>query len=109
VSVGQEVLPEASETATTLSEASTRYYSEPFQQPSLPGSWYKERVYIIRRLYPELPRQHKKTKRKSWKDVYNEYLADMRATPGLKADVIKEQNFERSNLEAAKKGILEEE
>jgi hypothetical protein len=59
-------------------------------------------------LYPELSR-HKKTKTKSWKEVYNEYLAEMSRIPELRADVIKEQNFERSNLEAAKRGILEEE
>jgi hypothetical protein len=58
-------------------------------------------------LYPELSR-HKKTKTKSWKEVYNEYLAEMSRYSTLKADVIKEQNFERSNLEATKKGILEE-
>jgi hypothetical protein len=33
----------------------------------------------------------------------------MSRIPALRADVIKEQNFERSNLEAAKRGILEEE
>jgi hypothetical protein len=33
----------------------------------------------------------------------------MSRIPALRTDVIKEQNFERSNLEAAKKGILEEE
>jgi hypothetical protein len=60
-------------------------------------------------MYPELPRQHKKTKTKSWKEVYNEYIADMRNTPGLKADALKEQNIERSSLEAAKRGLLEEE
>jgi hypothetical protein len=72
---------EGSETATTLSEPTTRYYSsEPqqltqlLQQPLLPDSWYKTRVEIIRKMYPELSR-HKKTKTKSWKEVYNEYLA----------------------------------
>jgi hypothetical protein len=59
-------------------------------------------------MYPELSR-HKKTKTKSWKEVYNEYLAEMSRIPSLRADVIKEQSFERSSLEAAKKGILEEE
>jgi hypothetical protein len=59
-------------------------------------------------MYPELSR-HKKTKTKSWKEVYNEYLAEMRRIPSLKADVIKEQNLERSNLEEAKRRILEEE
>jgi hypothetical protein len=59
-------------------------------------------------MYPGLSR-HKKTKAKSWKEVYNEYLAEMSRIPSLKADVIKEQNFERSNLEAARRGILEEE
>jgi hypothetical protein len=108
VSVGQEVLPEASETATTLSEASTKCYSEPFQQPSLPGTWYKERVYIIRRLYPELSR-HIKTKRKSLKDVYNEYLKEMSLIPTLGADVIKERELEKSSLEELIKGMLEEE
>jgi hypothetical protein len=108
VSVGQEVLHKASETASTLSETSTRYYSEPFEQPSLPGTWYKERVYIIRRLYPELSR-HVKTKRKSWKDVYNEYLAEMSRYPTLKADVIKERELEKSSLEELIKGMVEEE
>jgi hypothetical protein len=56
-----------------------------------------------------LPRQHKKIKTKSWKEVYNEYLADMSRIKELRADVIKEQNFERSALEAAKRGLLEEE
>jgi hypothetical protein len=60
-------------------------------------------------MYPELPRQHKKTKTKSWKEVYNEYIAEMKRIPELKADAIKEQNFERSSLEAAKRGLLEEE
>jgi hypothetical protein len=59
-------------------------------------------------MYPEFSR-HKKTKSKSWKEVYNEYLAEMSRIPSLRADVIKEQNFERSNLEAARRGILEEE
>jgi hypothetical protein len=59
-------------------------------------------------MYPELS-IHKKTKTKSWKEVYNEYLAEMSRIPALRADAIKEQNFERSNLEAAKRGILEEE
>jgi hypothetical protein len=60
-------------------------------------------------MYPELPRQHKKTKTKSWKEVYNEYIADMSHTPGLKADALKEQNIERSSLELAKSGLFEEE
>jgi hypothetical protein len=94
-SVGQEVLPEGSETISTLSEPTTVYYSsEPqqlsqlLQQPLLPDTWYKTRVEIIRKMYPELMR-HKKTKRKSWKEVYNEYIAEMRRIPSLKADAIK--------------------
>jgi hypothetical protein len=59
-------------------------------------------------LYPQLSR-HKKTKTKSWKEVYNEYLAEMSRIPELRADVIKEQSFERSSLETAKRGLLEEE
>jgi hypothetical protein len=60
-------------------------------------------------MYPELPRQHKKTKTKSWKEVYNEYLADMSRIKELRSDALKEQNIERSALELAKKGLLEEE
>jgi hypothetical protein len=59
-------------------------------------------------MYPELSR-HMKTKTKSWKEVYYEYLAEMRRIPSLRADVIKEQNLERSNLEEAKRKMLEEE
>jgi hypothetical protein len=33
----------------------------------------------------------------------------MRNTKGLKDAALNEQNFERSNLEAAKRGLLEEE
>jgi hypothetical protein len=33
----------------------------------------------------------------------------MSRIPSLRADVIKEQNFERSAMEAARKGLLEEE
>jgi hypothetical protein len=59
-------------------------------------------------LYPELSR-HAKTKRKSWKDVYNEYLAEMNRIPALRPDVIKERNIEKSSLEELIKGMLEEE
>jgi hypothetical protein len=59
-------------------------------------------------LYPELSK-HLKTKRKSWKDVYNEYLAEMNQIPSLRADVIKERNIEKSSLEEVIKGMLEEE
>jgi hypothetical protein len=79
-----------------------------FQQPLLPDSWYQTRFEMIRKLYPYLTRQ-KKTKTKSWKEVYNEYLAEMSRNPTLKADVIKEQKIERSAIEAAKRGLLEEE
>jgi hypothetical protein len=73
----------------------------------LPDDWYKKRVEMIRKLYPYLTR-HKKTKIKSCKEVDNEYLAEMNRTPQLKADVLKEQNLERSAIEAAKRGLLEE-
>jgi hypothetical protein len=43
-------------------------------------------------MYPELTR-HKKTKTKSWKEVYNEYIAEMKRIPSLRADVIKEQKL----------------
>jgi hypothetical protein len=112
--VGQEVLPEGSETITTSSEPTIYYSSEPQQlsqlpqQPLLPDTWYKTRVEIIRKMYPELPR-HKKTKTKSWKEVYNEYIAEVRRISSLKADALKEQNFEKSAIEAARRGLLEEE
>jgi hypothetical protein len=97
-----------------LSEGTTVLYPQPeqltqtLQQPLLSDKWYKKRVEVIRKMYPYLTR-HKKTKTRSWREVYNEYLADMSRIPELKADVIKEQNFERSDLVAAKRGSLEEE
>jgi hypothetical protein len=59
-------------------------------------------------MYPGLPR-HNKSKFKTWKQVYNEYINEMKNVPSLKADVIKEQNIERDALELAKRGLLEEE
>jgi hypothetical protein len=70
--------------------------------------WYYNRVLKIRSKYPQLPR-HNKSKYKTWKQVYNEYINEMKNDPSLKADVIKEQNIEREALEAAKRGLLEEE
>jgi hypothetical protein len=103
---GQEVLPEGFESISTFSEPLK--LPQVFQQPLLPDSWYKARAEIIRKMYPELSR-HKKTKTKSWKEVYNEYLAEMSRISSLKADVIKEQNLEGSILEEAKRKMLEEE
>jgi CTP:phosphocholine cytidylyltransferase-like protein len=107
-SVGQEVLPEVSETASVVSDPSTTstiYYGE---EPTLPDFWYQQRVELIRKMYPDLPRHHK-SKNKTWKQVYNEYINEMRKVPNLKADVIKEQKIERDALELAKRGLLEEE
>jgi hypothetical protein len=59
-------------------------------------------------MYPGLPRHHK-SKYKKWKQVYNEYINEMKNDPSLKADVIKEQNIEIEALELAKRGLLEEE
>jgi hypothetical protein len=73
----------------------------------LSDAWYKKRVEIIRNLYPTLSR-HKKTKTKSWKEVYNEYLAEKSRILSLKADVLKEQNIERSTMEAVKRGLPED-
>jgi hypothetical protein len=77
------------------------------QQPVLSDAWYEKRVEIIRKLYPALTR-HKKTKTKSWKEVYNEYLAEMSRIPTLKAEVLKEQNIERSTMEAVRRGLPED-
>jgi hypothetical protein len=77
------------------------------QQPVLSDAWYKKRVEIIRKLHPQLTR-HKKTKTKSWKEVYNEYIAEMSRIPSLKADALKEQNFERSAIEAVRRGLPED-
>jgi hypothetical protein len=97
-----------SETPSTVSEVSTRYYSEPLEQITLPGTWYKNEVSIIRKLYPELSR-HNKTKRNTWKDVFNEYIAEMQRTPSLRADAIKYRNLEKEALEEEIKKRLEEE
>jgi hypothetical protein len=59
-------------------------------------------------MYPDLPRRNK-SKYKTWKQVYNEYINEMKNVPNLKGDVIKKQKIEREALELAKRGLLEEE
>jgi hypothetical protein len=74
---------------------------------TLPELWYYNRVLKIRSKYLGLPR-HNVSKKKTWKQVYNEYINDMKKDPSLKADVIKEQNEEKNALEQQKKGLLKE-
>jgi hypothetical protein len=95
----------------SLPSGTTVLYPQPEQLTQillrpLPDEWYEERVDIIKALYPHLPRHHK-SRYKSWHEVYNQYIDEMKKDSSLLADVVKERDIERAAVEDYNRKLLE--
>jgi hemoglobin-like flavoprotein len=76
VSVGQEVLPEVSETSTIISEPSSisTFPLEEHLPEQVTEEDYERAVQLLKETYPEVRRRVYKTVNKTWEQVYEELV-----------------------------------